>query len=165
MPSQEIIEKYDTVKSSLENAIAVSDSIELNGEEENAELTYIKNTLKQLNDDFKSEIERLEQSSEWDKFCMAFFGETNAGKSTIIEALRIVYDEETRRDEINRQSDQIQEELSKEEMQYEELLNSLTLLNDTLSSQRSLNKKDILIGIGLTVLGIVIGFIMAFIVL
>ena len=102
MPGQEILEKYDAVRSSLEKAIEVSDDIEVSGEEENAELDYIRKTLNQLNSDFKAEIERLEESSEWDKFCMAFFGETNAGKSTIIEALRIVYDEESRREEINR---------------------------------------------------------------
>ena len=33
-----------------------------------------------LSSEFKTEIDRLENSSEWDRFCMVFFGETNAGK-------------------------------------------------------------------------------------
>ena len=35
----------------------------------------------------------LEQSSEWDRFVIAFYGETNAGKSTLIEALRLLWKE------------------------------------------------------------------------
>lgn len=34
---------------------------------------------------------------EWDNLVVAFFGVTNAGKSTIIETFRILFDEETRR--------------------------------------------------------------------
>ena len=95
MNNKEIQKKYDDVRLSLEKAIAASDNMEISGDEENAELSYIRETLSHLNSDFKAEIEKLEDSSEWDRFCMAFFGETNAGKSTIIEALRIVYDEES----------------------------------------------------------------------
>ena len=35
-------------------------------------------------------------STEWDKLVIAFFGETNAGKSTIIETFRILFDETER---------------------------------------------------------------------
>ncbi|WP_346746791.1 hypothetical protein [uncultured Campylobacter sp.] len=34
-------------------------------------------------------ISELKKNSEWDKLVIAFYGETNAGKSTLIEALRI----------------------------------------------------------------------------
>ena len=36
----------------------------------------------------KAEIHSLEDQAEWNTFVMAFYGETNAGKSTIIEADR-----------------------------------------------------------------------------
>ncbi len=39
-------------------------------------------------------IKHLKDSQEWDKFTVAFYGETNAGKSTIIESLRIHFKEE-----------------------------------------------------------------------
>lgn len=35
----------------------------------------------------KLDLERVSESSEWDKLNVAFFGETNAGKSTLLEAL------------------------------------------------------------------------------
>ena len=118
MPSKDIVDKYEAVRTSIDKAIAASDDIEVSGDEENAELSYVRNTLSELNSNFKEEIERLEKSSEWDKFCMAFFGETNAGKSTIIEALRIVYDEELRREAIINQREKLSEELSNEKNDY-----------------------------------------------
>ena len=39
-------------------------------------------------------IKQLEQNSEWSNFTIAFYGETNAGKSTIIESLRLLLGEE-----------------------------------------------------------------------
>ncbi len=162
MPNQDILNKYDDVRLSLENAIEVSDDIELGGEDENAELDYIRKTLHQLNSDFKSEIERLENSSEWERFCIAFFGETNAGKSTIIDALRIVYDEESRREEIDGQKENYQEELSLEKSEYSELVDKLKQLNDSLVKKKNLKIREILCGIGLIILGIIIGFLVAF---
>ena len=167
MPEQDILNKYDDVKSSLEKAIKVSDDIELIGDDENAELDYIRNTLNQLNNDFKNEIERLENSSEWEKFCIAFFGETNAGKSTIIETLRIVYDEEKRREEIVNQSERFYEELSSEKNQYTELIDKLIQLNDSIVETKSTKYKYkyIFYGIGLIMLGFVIGFLVTFLML
>ena len=161
MCNEDILNKYEKVKTSLEKAIADSDSIELSGKDENKELASIINTLKKLNDDFKSEIEKLEKSSEWNKFCIAFFGETNAGKSTIIEALRIVYDEELRRREINEQKMQLYEELNNEKNQYSELVNSLKELNKSINSKK-INIKNFIIWIGLIILGVVIGFVIAY---
>ena len=40
-------------------------------------------------------------STEWDKLVIAFFGETNAGKSTIIETFRILFDETERHKNIH----------------------------------------------------------------
>ena len=162
MPSQDILEKYDKVRTSLENAIAVSDGILINGKEENTELEYIKKTLNQLNDEFKDEIERLEHSSEWDKLCMAFFGETNAGKSTIIEALRIVYDEESRREEINRQMEELNTVLLREKDDYSGLVSTIRHLNDSLYFQEKLKFKERIIKAVLVIIGVVLGLILAF---
>ena len=52
----------------------------------NQQLIYIQ---KELSDQIKD----LENNSEWEKFSIAFYGETNAGKSTIIETLRILFNE------------------------------------------------------------------------
>lgn len=44
-------------------------------------------------------IKSLEENSEWDKFTVAFYGETNAGKSTLIECLRILLNEKKKIDD------------------------------------------------------------------
>lgn len=41
----------------------------------------------------------LEKNVEWDTFTIAFYGETNAGKSTIIETLRILLGEELKKEQ------------------------------------------------------------------
>jgi hypothetical protein len=44
-----------------------------------------------------ADIASLQKNVKWEVFEIAFYGETNAGKSTIIEMLRIMLDEEGRR--------------------------------------------------------------------
>ena len=55
-------------------------------------LTSIFNCM----DKAKSRMEEIREGAVWDNLVIAFFGETNAGKSTIIETLRILFDEEER---------------------------------------------------------------------
>src|SRR5690606_2339134 len=52
------------------------------------------NQMKEILNRLESEINNLEDHSEWEHYTISFIGETNAGKSTIIEALRIKYEEE-----------------------------------------------------------------------
>ena len=49
--------------------------------------------LLNIRDVVVSSLEALEKNSDWNTFTMAFYGETNAGKSTIIETLRIMFNE------------------------------------------------------------------------
>lgn len=51
--------------------------------------------LSVLNDDISSELLNLKENSEWKKFVIAFYGETNAGKSTVIEAIRLLFKEQS----------------------------------------------------------------------
>jgi hypothetical protein len=44
----------------------------------------------------KRRIEEVKNGAVWDNLVIAFFGETNAGKSTIIETLRILFEEKER---------------------------------------------------------------------
>ena len=46
--------------------------------------------LEQMRDRTNKDIRELRELSEWDTFTIAFYGETNAGKSTLIETLRIL---------------------------------------------------------------------------
>lgn len=55
----------------------------------------IKN-LNILNNQIQKEYDELKRLSEWKRFTIAFYGETNAGKSTLIEALRLLLKEPTK---------------------------------------------------------------------
>lgn len=159
MINQAVEKKYKDVQTSLEEALEKANSIKISGNEENAELSEIKKTLESLNNDFKTEIENLKNSSEWDKFCIAFFGETNAGKSTIIESLRIIYDEESRRAEALAQREEYYSELKKHCVDYQDLIASLNQVNITLEKQRK--KPKLLYYIIAGIIGIAIGLILA----
>lgn len=52
--------------------------------------TFSRNLLNELDSNIAGELDKLKANSEWDTFTVAFYGETNAGKSTIIETLRIL---------------------------------------------------------------------------
>ncbi len=52
-----------------------------------------------LHNELTQQLESLEKNAEWDTYTIAFYGETNAGKSTIIEALRILLAEENKKAE------------------------------------------------------------------
>lgn len=159
MINQEVKKKYEDVQSSLENALEKANSIKLSGEAENVELSEIKKTLDSLNNNFKAEIEKLKNSSEWDKFCIAFFGETNAGKSTIIESLRIIYDEETRRADALAQKEEYHNELKNHCTDYQNLISSLNEVNVTLEKQHKMPK--VIYHLICGIVGIAIGLILA----
>ena len=135
MLSEEVEKKYKDVQTVIEEALESTKTITLTGQEENVELSAIRKTLDSLNIEFKSEIDRLKNSSEWDKFCLAFFGETNAGKSTIIESLRIIYDEETRRAEAMAQKNGYNQLMAKHCEDYRNLISTLKAVNDSIKNE------------------------------
>lgn len=51
-----------------------------------------------LNNQIQNELEKLKAFSEWKRFTIAFYGETNAGKSTLIEALRLLLNEPSKQE-------------------------------------------------------------------
>ena len=65
------------------------------GEISQAKDTAIK-ILRDLNDKIDKHIKSLGSNAEWNTFTIAFYGETNAGKSTIIETLRIIMREQSK---------------------------------------------------------------------
>ncbi|GAA7390792.1 hypothetical protein MM0346_07610 [Helicobacter pylori] len=48
------------------------------------------------------ELESLKNNEEWENFTIAFYGETGAGKSTLIECLRLFFKERSKRDQQKR---------------------------------------------------------------
>lgn len=161
-----IKEIYKSVGGTLEEAICQARQISIVGQEENAELNAVRSALMQINDSFKSEVDKLETSSEWDKLCIAFFGETNAGKSTIIESLRIIYDEEKRRIELNNSEKQYEKSLKAHNADYTNLLNSLKSLNYSLiESNKSADKSQKTKNLVCFIAGLIVGFILFFIIM
>lgn len=161
-----IKEIYKSVGGTLEEAICQARQISIVGQEENAELNAVRSALMQINDSFKSEVDKLETSSEWDKLCIAFFGETNAGKSTIIESLRIIYDEEKRRIELNNSEKQYEKSLKAHNTDYTNLLNSLKSLNYSLiESNKSADKSQKTKNLVCFIAGLIVGFILFFIIM
>ncbi|QQW89312.1 AAA family ATPase [Helicobacter pylori] len=58
--------------------------------------------FKNLESESLKELESLKNNEEWEKFTIAFYGETGAGKSTLIECLRLFFKESSKMDQQER---------------------------------------------------------------
>ncbi|WCB33774.1 50S ribosome-binding GTPase [Helicobacter pylori] len=58
--------------------------------------------FKNLESESLKELESLKNNEEWEKFTIAFYGETSAGKSTLIECLRLFFKEPGKMDQQER---------------------------------------------------------------
>ena len=82
---------YDTIREKIGSIIS---SIEQNaGDQLKKVASDSLENLGKINEKIQNEYHDLKKSSEWDRFTIAFYGETNAGKSTLIEALRLLWKE------------------------------------------------------------------------
>jgi hypothetical protein len=95
-PKQDFNRLYSDVAGSLAAATAEIDKLEISHKNGKQEIGTILDRLRGMQLRFEDELGLLEEHAEWEKFTIAFFGETNAGKSTIIESLRILFKEESR---------------------------------------------------------------------
>jgi len=112
---------YADVGRNIEQTLADIAGLHVENEDGKKQLNAMTAQLQILQDTFNQKLAYLQQHAEWDKFTLAFFGETNAGKSTIIESLRIVFDETSRRQLLqNNQND-----LQKAEQELREHLTQL----------------------------------------
>lgn len=87
---------YRNVSDGIAAASQSISSLDFDHEDGRKAIDHIVGKLDEMQKKFSGELEELERNVEWDTFTIAFFGETNAGKSTIIESLRILFDEESR---------------------------------------------------------------------
>lgn len=58
--------------------------------------------FKNLESESLKELESLKKNEEWENFTIAFYGETGAGKSTLIECLRLFFKERSKMDQQER---------------------------------------------------------------
>ncbi|EJC55069.1 GTPase [Helicobacter pylori] len=85
--------------------------------------------------EFKSlkELESLKNNEEWENFTIAFYGETGAGKSTLIECLRMFFKEQSKADQQERFKQlysNYQNNYQNDERKKQAILNELTSLQD-----------------------------------
>ncbi len=92
---------YKDISDSLESAKGNLSALNLNNQEGQEKLSGIVGQLSSIKKHFDDELGLLQENAEWENYVIAFFGETNAGKSTIIESLRILFNEESRKNLIN----------------------------------------------------------------
>ena len=95
-PKQDFNRLYSDVAGSLAAATAEIDKLEVDHKDGKQEIAAILDRLRGMQGRFEDELGLLEEHAEWEKFTIAFFGETNAGKSTLIESLRIMFKEQSR---------------------------------------------------------------------
>ncbi len=85
--------------------------------------------------EFKSlkELESLKNNEEWENFTIAFYGETGAGKSTLIECLRLFFKERSKVDQqerFKRLYSNYQNNYQNDERKRQAILNELHSLQD-----------------------------------
>lgn len=104
---QDFNKLYSSVAASIETALLDMNGLDVKHKDGQQELSGIIEKLGKIQSSFNDELQLLEQHAEWEKFTIAFFGETNAGKSTIIESLRILFNESSRQELLKRNANDL----------------------------------------------------------
>ncbi|MGR3958202.1 hypothetical protein BCT26_11535 [Vibrio lentus] len=86
---------YSFINDQLANIVGSID-IEHTDTETQKIVESTREELSRIQSEMNAQLSELEKNSEWDTFTIAFYGETGAGKSTLIETLRILLDEPTK---------------------------------------------------------------------
>lgn len=98
---KDVLKVYDEVKAVTKELVeGLQSENEGNDEDVKKSVNDIIEDVAMKNKAFEEAVAELSKDSEFEKFTIAFFGQTNAGKSTIIEALRILFGEEGRQRKI-----------------------------------------------------------------
>ena len=110
---------YQHINTELEKVVqsikSMSQDAAISEEKNTAQLT-----LAECQHQLKLNLEELHRNSEWSRFTIAFYGETGAGKSTLIETLRILLNEPSKA-RTRQQYKQVQQQLQASESQLQTL--------------------------------------------
>ncbi|WP_390478080.1 GTPase [Helicobacter pylori] len=124
---------YLDVKANIENL----QNIFKNTDNENERLKKFNQealeVFQQLESKSLKELESLKNNEEWENFTIAFYGETGAGKSTLIECLRMFFKEQSKVDQqerFKRLYSNYQNNYQNDERKKQAILNELTSLQD-----------------------------------
>ena len=120
-----IVTYYNKIRKDISDILLKTENFSSNDKEINESINEIKEKLLENDKKFKNSLDLLEKNSEWVKFIVGFFGETNAGKSSIIEALRIIHNEKKRRENISKNIDEYIKSLKEYDSEFDKVLNDL----------------------------------------
>lgn len=120
---QEINTELEKVVQSV-NALSQDDAV--NKEKNSAQLT-----LSECQQELGRQLDELCRNSEWNRFTIAFYGETGAGKSTLIETLRILLNEPSKM-QARKQYDEIHAQLQVREAQLQALSGQVQITQEKL---------------------------------
>ncbi|MFP6166226.1 hypothetical protein ACLGBX_01965 [Helicobacter pylori] len=84
---------YLDVKASIENLQNIFKNTDNENERLKKSNQEALEIFQKLEFESLKELESLKKNEEWEKFTIAFYGETGAGKSTLIECLRLFFKE------------------------------------------------------------------------
>ncbi|WP_305876119.1 GTPase [Helicobacter pylori] len=124
---------YLDVKASIENL----QNIFKNTDNENERLKKFNQealeVFQKLESESLKELESLKNNEEWENFTIAFYGETGAGKSTLIECLRLFFKEQSKvvqQERFKRLYSNYQKNYQNDERNKQAILNELHSLQD-----------------------------------
>ena len=146
-------QKPENVYQYIDNKLSlINYKLQLKSEDEELQesvesVLHVLNEFK--NNRFNKELDDLKKYQEWNDLTIAFYGETNAGKSTIIEALRLYFKEETKlksRNEFKKIKKYI-EEKKNEIIKVEERTKDIKSEIDYIEENKDKNKKELEINI------------------
>ncbi|WRD38023.1 50S ribosome-binding GTPase [Helicobacter pylori] len=93
---------YLDVKASIENLQNIFKNTDNENERLKKSNQEALEVFQKLESKSLKELESLKNNEEWENFTIAFYGETGAGKSTLIECLRLFFKERSKMDQQER---------------------------------------------------------------
>ncbi len=90
---------YLDVKANIENLQNIFKNTDNENERLKKSNQEALEVFQQLESKSLKELESLKNNEEWENFTIAFYGETGAGKSTLIECLRLFFREQSKMDQ------------------------------------------------------------------
>lgn len=124
---------YLDVKANIENLQNIFKNTDNENErlkESNQEALEV---FQKLESESLKELESLKNNEEWENFTIAFYGETGAGKSTLIECLRLFFKEQSKviqQERFKRLYSTYQNSYQNDERKKQAILNELHSLQD-----------------------------------
>ncbi len=129
--------KMKNIYSGVEKSIKDLQNIFKNTDNENERLKKFNQealeVFQKLESESLKELESLKKNEEWENFTIAFYGETGAGKSTLIECLRMFFKEQSKvvqQERFKRLYSNYQNNYQNDERKKQAILNELTSLQD-----------------------------------